>query len=161
MIEILTDFVVKVLGWAMPATLRQLYPKEKILKLIKVRVAAEGAGIEFWAGELPRAKVFVTLTNLSPFPLELDRAFGKFFYGSALTDFSYLKVEEIPPASEKQISIETDLTKEHIAVIQACRAANQNPTVEFNAHLHCSIHDLDLTRVLQTSHYRLVNFVEK
>ena len=158
MIEILLEFAIKFLARAAPFVLRKNYPPKRIADLIKVRISADSDGIEFWNGEMPKARARITITNLSPFPLELDRAFGDFSFGAELGKFSYLQKEKISPASEKSISLETSLTKEQAAVIQGLVVSAPRPSVTFNAHILCSVHNFDLNRVLQTTHHRLVNF---
>jgi len=158
MIEILIDFAIKFLAWVAPITLRRAYTPERIGKLIKVRISAEGQGIEFWNGEIPSARAYITITNLSPFYLELDRAFGSFSYGAELGKFTYLQKEKIAPASEVSIHLEVSLSKEHISMMQ--RQKEHYPRVElrFNAHILCDVHNFDLYRCLETTHYKLVNF---
>jgi hypothetical protein len=158
MIEILFDFVIKLLAWIAPFTLRKAYPSQRIADLIKVRISARGDGIELWDGELPRVRAQITITNLSPFHLELDRAFGTFSYGTELEKFSYLQKEKIPPASEVSILVGATLTKEHVAVIQKQRQYNPRIEIRFNAHILCDVHNFDLCETLETSHHRLVNF---
>jgi len=153
----LTPFV-KPLAWAAPFTLRKAYPPKRIADLIKVRISADGEGIELWNGDTPKAKAWITITNLSPFSLELDRAFGSFSYGAELESFSYLQKEKILPASEKSFPIETSLTKEQAGVIQRLMTSNPRPEVRFNAHILCSVHNFDLHKSLGTTHHRLVNF---
>lgn len=158
MIEILIEFIVKLLGWALPFTLRRWYPPKRIDGLIKVRVSSQGEGIEFWNGDMPKVRVYVEITNLSPFPLEIDRAYGSFEYGSDLEKFTYLKRESIQPASAISISIEASITKEHVAVIRRLTSSNPRPVLQFNARVLCKVHNFELSRTMQTSHYRLVNF---
>lgn len=160
MIQMLIDFAVKFLAWAAPFTLRKLYPPERIAGLIKVRISAESDGINFWNGEIPRARAYVTITNLSPFHLELDRAFGSFSFGAELEKFSYLQKEKISPASEISLLLEASLTKEHTAVIQRQKESNPRVELRFNAHILCDVHNFDLYRTLETTHYRLVNFAQ-
>jgi hypothetical protein len=160
MIEILFDFAIKFLAWIAPFTLRKAYPPERIAGLIKVRISAEGDGIVFWDGEMPKAKTSVTITNLSPFHLELDRAFGSFSFGADLEKYSYLQKEKIPPASEKTIFLEASLTKGHTAVIQRQVQSSPRVDIRFNAHILCDVHNFDLYRTLETTHYRLVNFAQ-
>lgn len=158
MTQTLIEFLIKFLAWAAPFTLRKAYPSKRIADLIKVRISADGEGIEFWNGEMPKAKTWITISNLSPFPLELERAFGSFSYGAELEKFTYLQKEKIPPASEKSIPIEASLTKEHAGVILRLMTSNPRPMVQFNAHILCSVHNFDLYRALGTTHHRLINF---
>jgi hypothetical protein len=156
--QTIIEFLIKFLAWAAPFTLRKAYPPNRIADLIKVRISSDGEGIEFWNGELPKAKTWITITNLSPFSLELDRAFGSFSYGAELENFFYLQKEKILPASEKSIPIEASLTKEHADVIQRLMTSNPRPEVRFNAHILGRVHNFDLYRTLGTTHHRLVNF---
>jgi hypothetical protein len=158
MIEILIEFTVKLLGWAFPFTLRWKYPPKRIDELIKIRISPQGNGIEFWSGDMPKVRAYIEITNLSPFPLEIERAYGTFEYGSDLEKFIYLKRESIRPASEISIPIEASITKEHVAVIRRLMPSNPRPALRFNAHVLCKVHNFELSRAMETSHHRLVNF---
>lgn len=156
--EILIEFIVKLLGWALPSAIRWRYPAKRIDGLVKVRVSSQGEGIEFWNGGIPKVKAWVEITNLSPFPIEIERAYGTFAYGADLEKFTYLKRESIPPASEIAIPIETSITNEHVAVVQRLAPSHPTPALQFNARVLCKVQDFELSRLIQTSHHKLVNF---
>lgn len=158
MLDILIDALVKFLAWIAPFTLRKVYPPQRIADLVKTRIAADSDGIEYWGGELPRARAWITITNLSPFHIELDRAFGSFAYGAEVEKFVHLQREKIPPTREKSLFLETSLTKEQTAIIQRLRSNNPRPSVSLNALFLCRIHDFEIHRSLETTHQRLVNF---
>lgn len=155
---IFIKIAVSALAKVLPFTLRRVYPPERIADLVTIRISSESEGIEFWNGDIPKARVWVEITNRSPFTLELDRAYGSFEYGSNMERFWYLKREEIPPTTEVRILLEASLTKEHVVVIQRLMASNPNPVVNINAGLLCKVHNFCVNRRLQTAHHKLVNF---
>lgn len=158
MTQILVEFFVKLLAWAMPFTLRWRYPASRIDSLILVRVLSQGDGIEFWDGDIPKARAYVEFINLSPFHLEIERAYGSFEYGADLEGFTYLRRERLSPASATSIPIEVSITKEHIDVIRRLMNSGIKPALRLSAHVVCRVRDFEIRRSIQTSHHRLVNF---
>lgn len=157
MYELVKEFSVKLLAKLLPWTLRWLYTPEKIAGLIKVRISSEGSGIELWGGELPHASAWIQITNLSPFTLELERAYGSIEYGSSLDRYNYLRKAIIPPASEVRIHIEASLSQEHVGIIKRLKPSNPNPVVNFEGYFKSSVNEVHAIRRLETSHHRLVN----
>jgi hypothetical protein len=157
-LEILAKFFVQFLAWLAPFTLRKLYPPQRIANLVKIQIASDSDGIEYWGGEVPQARAWISITNLSPFPVEIDRAFGAFAYSAYLEKYAYLQREKIMPATEQRILIETSLSKEQAAVVHRLRGDNPRPSVEFNALFLCRVNDFQIHRRLETTHHRLVNF---
>lgn len=98
MLNILTDFLIKLLGQVVPFTLRWYYSPEKIAEKIKIRVCSEGEGIALWGGELPYAQAWLEITNLSPFPVRFDRIYGNFWYGTRLASFFLLQQQLVDSA---------------------------------------------------------------
>lgn len=158
MIPIFLEFAVKLLGLVLPSAIRWKYPAERIDRLIKVRVSSQGDGIEFWGDAPPRAKAYVEIINLSPFPLEIERAYGSFAYGADLEKFTYLRRESIQPGREILIPIETSMTKEQVDTIRRLIPSGPRPTLHFNAHILSKVHSFELRRAVESSHHRLVNF---
>lgn len=158
MYELLKEFAVKAVAKIFPWALHWLYPPEKIGSLIQIRIASDSDGIEFWGHELPKARAWIQITNLSPFTLELDRAFGNFEYGSDLERYWHLKKQKIPPASEARIQVEATLSASHAAIIQRLRSSSPSPVVNFDGYFTCSVNNVHVSRRMQTTHHRLVNF---
>lgn len=65
-----------------------------------MRVRESGDGIVIAGGKLPQARAWLRITNLSPFPIVVDRIFGNFWYGPQLAAYSNLKQCTVPPSDE-------------------------------------------------------------
>jgi hypothetical protein len=157
-LEFLANTAVKFLAWVAPFTLRKLYPPDRLADFVKVRVSAQSDGIEYWGSDVPQAKAWITISNLSPFEITLDRAFGSFTYSAQIETFVYLQRHRIRPSTEVTLLLETSLTKEQAAVVRRLRDHNPRPGVTFNALFLCRVRDFEVKRTLDTSHHRLVNF---
>ncbi len=158
MLDILTNFLVKFLAWIAPFTLRKLYKPDRLAALVKLRVSAQSDGIEFWGSGLLQAKAWITISNMSPFEIELDRAFGVFSFSAQIEKFVYLQREKLRPSTETSILIETSLTKEQADTIRNLRQHNPRPGLNIQALFLCRVHDFEVRRTLETNHHRLVNF---
>jgi hypothetical protein len=81
MINLVTEFLPKMLGHVLPVAIRWYYTPEKLADRVKVRVCEDRDGLSYWGGELPQARAWVRVTNLTPFPLLIDRIYGNFRKG--------------------------------------------------------------------------------
>lgn len=155
--NLLTDFVVKVLGKLLPFAIRWYYKPAKIAQKIKIQIRGSHEGVTFYGGELPRAMAWLEITNLSPFPLEIDRLHGNFWYGTQLAAFYFLKRCRIEPSADQEILIEAELTDAHSAYIKR-NQGKMDTKLTLNAYILCGVNNIELYREIPTKNVRLVNF---
>ncbi len=156
MINLLTEFFPKMLGHVFPVAIRWYYTQEKLADRVKIRVCEDRDGLEYWNGELPQAQAWIRVTNLTPFPIVIDRLYGSFWYGTQLAHYSVLKQHKVPASGEKDIYIEAPLTSGQAAYIEKTRKAESS--LHLGALCRCNVREFQLERTLKTGHARLVNF---
>jgi hypothetical protein len=96
------------------------------------------------------------VTNLSPFPVELDRVVGQLSYGSFACDLVFLRRQTVLAAQEKEILLASALTEgqsRQIGRDQGLSEARMN----FTAYLNCEIHDFEVTKQTNSGNVRFLN----
>lgn len=134
----------------MPFAIRWYYKPGKIDGLIKIRVRGEGEGIVFNCGDLAGARIWLHLSNLSPFVLEVDRLYGQVTLGNVVGTFAYLRKEQLKPATEKEILIEMSLTESQVKYIKQYRDS-QPSRVFLNGFVVSKIQSFEVSRQIDTN----------
>jgi hypothetical protein len=156
MFELLKDFALKALGFIMPFVVRWFYKPAKLDNGIKVRVRGENDGVIYNCGELPTARVWLHVTNLTPFEIEIDRIYGQLAYGCIIGEIVHLRRHVLPPAQEKEILIEVSLNEHQVLHIRR-NVGKVETKLYFGAYVISKIHRLDLAREINTNNVRCLN----
>lgn len=156
MVELLTNILPKVLGYATPSAVRWFYKPEKIDKRIKVRVRSEGDGVAYNCAGLPNVRIWLQLSNLTPFTIEFDRIYGELWYGGFLGKFTYIKKHKLLPATETDTLIEISLTEAQVQYIRH-NLSNVQTKLFLGAFINCKIHSFELHREVNTNNVQLYN----
>jgi hypothetical protein len=158
MLELLFNFSIKLLGKLLPISIRWHYTPERIAEKIKVTIASESNGVEFWAGNLPHVQTWVVVTNLSAFPVELERAFGSVTFGAPICDFVCLRRIAIPAASQERFMINVHLSTLQVDYVRKALNSTDKVSFDFQAHFLCEVNNFYLRRYLDTTHFKTWNF---
>ena len=142
--ELLADFLFKLAAYLLPWIVRRFYRVERLIDHVKIRVQNEGDGITFNCGDLPFARVWLRITNLSPIELEFDRIYGHVYHGSQLAEFQSLDRRKVPTASEIEFLIECPLTQDHVAFLRRNRNNRFDTSLSLNAYVHSRLHDFQI-----------------
>jgi len=91
MLEAAKDILLKLFGALAPWLLGLIYKPEWISTRVKIRVTSDGEGVRVQGGELPDLQIWMQVTNLSPFSIEIDRVVAQVqLVGGVLGEFTYL-----------------------------------------------------------------------
>ena len=156
MFELLKDFSLKALGLVMPFVVRWLYKPAKLANGIKVRVRGEGDGVTYNCGELPNIRIWLLVTNLTPFEIEIDRIYGQLAYGCVIGEIFHLRRHVLPPAQEEEILIEVSLNEHQVQHIRR-NVGKLETKLYFGAYVISKIHSLELAREIGTNNVRHLN----
>jgi hypothetical protein len=157
MVELLKDTIPKVLGYIMPFVVRWFYKAGKINEGIKVRVNSDGDGVTYNCGELPTVRIWLQLSNLTPFTIEFDRIYGQLCYGGVLGEFTHIKKYRLLPASEQDALIVISLTEAQVQYIRRNLSNVQASKIYLAAFINCKIHSFELHREVNTNNVKLYN----
>jgi len=157
MFEILKEFAVKALGRVLPFIIRWYYKPEKLAKKIKIQICGVGDGVVFECGELPYVRAWLEITNLSPFPVEFERLYGHFWYGTRLAPFYYLKRVRVEPAHDTKIFLEADLTRPQADYIKRNKDQRLEQKLSVSAYVVCKVNNIEIEREVRTNNARLQN----
>lgn len=156
MLDLLKDFLLKALGYVAPFAVRRFYRPTKIENGIKIRIRGEGDGVTYNCGELPNVRIWLLITNLTPFSVEFDRIWGQLAYGSTIGEVSHLRKHTLPPAQEKEILIEAALNECQAEYIRR-NHGKMDTTVLLGTYINCEIHSFELNREIKTNNVRHIN----
>lgn len=156
MFELIKDFLLKALGLVVPFVVRWFYKRGKFTNCIKVRVRGEGDGITFNCGELPSVRLWLVLTNFTPFEIEFERIYGQIVYGSAIGEFLHLRRYVLPSAQEKEILVEFWLNESQVKYLRQNQGKNE-ARLYFGTYITSSIYCLELAKEIGTNNVRFLN----
>jgi hypothetical protein len=158
MLELLGKITLKALGYLLPISVRWYYTTNRLSERIKIRVRGEGDGISINCGELPSVQIWLTITNFTPFPMELDRIYGQIFYGCGLGHFVHPRRYSIPPAEEKDILIDFDLNERQVQHVLR-NVGKLETHLSISVYIDSKIRNLELNRHIPTRNARFLNCV--
>lgn len=158
MFELLTKATVKLLGFLMPFTLRWYFTGQRLADNVKITVASDGEGIEFWAGDLPRIEAWVVITNHTPFALELDSCYGSFGFGQPLCEFMNLERRQVAANAEDRFMLRASMSVFQAEYVRKMQKENDRASIDFHGNLSCSVNRFSLDKRIETTHFRLSNF---
>ena len=158
MVELVFNFLIKLLGKFVPISIRWYFTPNKISNAVKINIAPEGNGVEFWGGELPYIQTWIVLTNLSAFPIELERAYGTISFGAPVCQFFCPRRIAIAAASEERLMVNVSLSELQAEYIKKSQNSVEKIVFDFHAYFLCAVNNFPLQRYLETTHFKLVNF---
>lgn len=158
MLELLRDFVLKALGIVAPIAVGWFYKPEKIAADLKFRVRGEGDGLTFEGGELPRIRIWLLVSNLSPFTVEIDRMVIHVVYGTVIGEFHHLRRRTLAASTEDEWLVEGSLNESQVAYIQ--KELKNAPQTKLNlmALVHSKLHNFEHAVSVEAKNVRLLNF---
>lgn len=156
MLELVQEFVLKILSKITPIFAKWLYDSKKFDEAIKIRVRSEGDGITYNCGELPNIRIWLSLTNLNPFEIVIDRIYGQISHACIIGNLVYLKRQTIPARQEREIFLELFLNEHQQRHIKLHQNINET-TLYLSAYVESSLHALELSKTVSTHHARFIN----
>jgi hypothetical protein len=134
--------------------LRRRYPVERLAKLIYLDFQPRCESALINLGEAASVRLILQLINLSPFPVEIDRASFRFHYAGGTANLSSLNRTKVDPGAATSLYLETELADGHANHMRRNWQGNQawlDGNVEFNCSVHpfakkiTSLTDIQLT----------------
>lgn len=156
MIEAIRSSFFKILSFLLPTVFRKIYTHEKLSKLIEITISSENDGIVVNCADLPDARAWIEITNLSQFTLKLVGVEAVLYWVGRAAEFKTLQRLKIRPHSKCKIVIEASLNGR-----QAEHIKNKNsmdaPRLHLSAYFESSIREINKERDISTSNVRLLN----
>lgn len=131
-----------------------------MIEQVKIRVQNEGDGVAFNCGDLPLARIWLRITNLSPIELEFDRIWGRVFHGSQLAEFRDLDRRKVPKSGEIDFMIECPLTQDHVAFLRRNLKNKHDTWLSLSAYVYSRLHNFEIkARQVRAKNVDFVNYV--
>jgi hypothetical protein len=161
MLELLKDFGLKALGIVAPFVVAWFYSPEKIASDIKFRVRGEGDGVTFEGGELPKVRVWLLVSNLSPFNIEVDRMVIQLVYGSVIGEVNDVRRRTLPCSKEAEWLVESTLNDKQLAYIQRNMENKPETRLTVTAFINTSLHKFESSASVGTGNVRFLNLLAR
>ena len=156
MIEAIRSWILKVLSFLLPTIFRKIYTHEKLVNLIDISVSSENDGIVVNCMDLPDARAWIEITNLSQFTLKLVGIEAILYWVGRAAEFKSLQRIELKPHSKSRIMIDTSLNGRQVEHIKA-NNTKDTPRLYVSAYFESSIREINKQRDISTSNVRLLN----
>jgi len=88
---------------------RWYYTPERLSSLVYCDLSPRGESVAIDLGQVTSARIFLQVINLSPFPMEIDRAQLQLNCGGANIDFVQLKRTKIEPGAITQVFLQSSM----------------------------------------------------
>jgi hypothetical protein len=157
--------LVQILRFLPGFVLRRFYPPEKIAQKILIEFSSSGEGLSFYKSEqYSSIRGWLIVTNLSPFPIEIDRILGEIFVGGRVADVAFLQRTRVKPSSTTKLLFEIELTANQVKRIEwniSPQCQPVAPEIGFeikHAYLITKVTDVVLFRRVATGNYSFANF---
>jgi hypothetical protein len=157
MFELLRNLALKALGHVAPFAVAWFYKPEKIAADIKFRVRGDGDGVTYEGGELPKVRIWLLVSNLSPFNAEIDCMVFQLWYGSAVGEWSDVRRRTLASSKEAEWLVEATLNEKQVAYIQRNMAHKPETRLTVTAFINTTLHKFDSTVSVGTGNVRFLN----
>lgn len=157
MFELVRDVALKILGHVAPFALARFYPAEKISSHLRFRVRGEGDGVTYEGGELPKIHIWMQVSNLSPFNVEIDRMVVQVTYGAPIAEIVDVRRRSVPSSTEAEWLIECVLNEKQVAYIQRNSVHNPETRLNLCAFVNTTLHEFESAMSVGTGNVRLLN----
>ncbi len=156
MFEAVRSWALKLASKLLPTLFRRIYTYEKMLGLIEVTISSENDGLVVNCAELPDARAWLEITNLSPFTLKLVGIEAILYWVGRAAEFRSMQRMEIKAHTKERIFIETSINE-----LQSRHISKNNeldkPRLYVSLYLESSLRSINKQRDIQTSNFRLLN----
>lgn len=118
MVELGINTLVRLLVNIAPFMLRLFYKQEQLANKVKIAIRSEGEGVYIQVGQLPSARVWIGITNLTPFTIEVDRIVSKLTYGHQIAKLTSLDRRTIKSTEEETFLLEESLNESQVEALK-------------------------------------------
>lgn len=160
--EVATYSANKLLNYLPSLVIRHWWPERRLGELTVITVDGQGEGIRVDAGEHPNFVAFLTITNLSPFKLDIDRLHGVLYCCPGPGGpYVLLSRPQIQPYSIERVHVEGQLTPSHANHLKA-NTLPDSVRLTLDGYVHCSARSFHLlTREINCCNVRFMNANER
>lgn len=127
----------RLLRWLPGFLLRRYFTQEKLAQLIYVDLRPRNNSAVVDLGESASFSLYLMAINLSPFPVELDRAGFRFWLGGSTMEASILKKQVIAPGEIASLYISGTIPEG--AANQFVRHPGNPVALEGNIEFNCNV----------------------
>lgn len=143
----------KVFGFVM----KKYYTKQKLSSMVKVNISSEHSGITVNCSELPDARAWIEVTNLSPFHVTIHGIEAELYLSGRVARFVNLFNQEVPPSNQEQVFIQTDLNGRQADHIKRNMGVD-NPRLNIKMFLSCNLRKFEIDgREITTKNIEFMN----
>ncbi len=156
MIEVIRSWTIKLFAKLLPFVFRWIYTHEKLASLIDVTISSEGDGIVIDCLELPSARVWIEIINLSPFKFKLVGIEAVLYWVGRAADFQSLQRVNVLPHSKQKLLIEGSLNEHQVTHIKKNHTLDK-PRLNIKLYFVSSLRDIGIQKDMNTANVRMRN----
>jgi len=136
--------IIRVMSYAFGFIMKRYYTNKKLSSMVKVKISSEHSGITINCSELPDARAWLEITNLSPFPITIHGVEAELYLSGRVARFISLNNEEISPSDEGRIFIQTDLTGRQAEHVKKNKETD-TPRLNIKMFLSCKLSRFEIS----------------
>ncbi len=161
MIEIGINGLIRLLSYIAPFIVRRMYTPERLASKIKITISSEGDGVYIQAGQLPRAQVWLEITNLTPFAIEPDRIIVKLTCTYQIAKLVLLERRIIESTEEERYLLDESLSSFQVDSLRGAGKIEE-AQLEIYGYFLSKVHNFSIrNKYISTKNVRVVNLQAK
>lgn len=161
MVELGINTLVRLLVNIAPFILRLFYKQEQLANKVKIAISSEGEGVYIQAGHLPSARVWIGITNLTPFTIEVDRIVSKLTYGHQIAKLTSLDRRIIKSTEEETFLLEESLNESQVEALKD-KSNTDEARLEIYAFFISKVRNFAINhRYINTRNVQVLNLEQK
>jgi hypothetical protein len=125
--------------WLPSWMLRWYYSKDKLSKLVYVDIQPRGQSTVVDLGPCASVRMWLQLINLSPFPIELDRADFRFQFGGTEMQLPVLNKQVIESGAMINLSLNGPIADGHADQMHR-NSSRSEGSLSGNIEFNCKVH---------------------
>lgn len=149
--------IIRILSKVFGFVMKKHYTKQKLSGMVKVAINSEHSGIIINCSELPDAKAWIEVTNLSPFPVTIHGIEAELYLSGRVAIFVNLFNQEVPPSDQERVFIQTILNGRQADNIKKNMGIDK-PRLNIKMFLSCNLRTFEIDgREIATKNIEFIN----
>lgn len=157
--EVIGNWIVKVLAGALPLLVRWYYTPEKIQKGIRVAIRGSGEGVVFDGSDIPKIRIWLVVTNLSLVKIEVESIVGRICYGNLFCEINHFRKHSILTSADTEIFLECWLNEFQVRHLKTNLKNKFETKLFMVGNINTSVHNFELSRELATNNVQFINLL--
>ena len=123
--------------------MKKYYTKQKLASMVEIKIRSDHSRMTVNCSELPYAKAWIDITNLTPFHVIVHEVNAEFYMSGRVVGAIKTYEKDICPSCEERLFIRTDLNGKQVDYIKRHKKIDI-PRLNINMKLSCKLSPFEI-----------------